>query len=493
MSGTDQVVINTRERASSGDINDLQSLKDRTLLDSWLEAFQRRSYLIGLQPTEISQPIVLGGLELGPSGSDIAIQPGVLLQDSTTLLPVPGALDSDYRWSALRSSVIETNPAPGADTWFLVEAQMSAIVAATATRDIFDTGTGLFVPTLVDKRTERTIATQLLIGTPTDLPLPTGGDFIVIGAVLVPTGGGAIPAANFIDMRPLWTDLDGAVRPVASQGKRQSEIETLGDPGDFTKEVVIAAEAWTLGRRLWFETSQAGILLTANIAIFREPGTNPQTAQTTSFLYLVPIRDGGTTRPILARNLYAHAGLSVFNGNAMLIWTTTSPGADRETNSAPMVLPAPFSLYTVQTGEAVCIGALYNQTGSDDLVSMGPDGVNVTRIHKANAADVLTGLSDSIVPTGGADAITISDLPECAKLVHYRLEWEDNGTGSTDEELLIQPTGGGVGNRFYQFKGNWNVVGQVYFTLPPVTAFEIEFDGAQVPPVATVEVLGWSL
>ena len=33
MSGSDQIVINTRERASSSDINDLQSLKDRTLLD----------------------------------------------------------------------------------------------------------------------------------------------------------------------------------------------------------------------------------------------------------------------------------------------------------------------------------------------------------------------------------------------------------------------------------------------------------------------------
>lgn len=493
MSGSDQIVINTRERASSGDINDLQSLKDRTLLDSWLEAFQRRTYAAGVQPTEVSQPVVLGGLEVGPSGTDIAVQPGVLLQDSLTLIPVPAALDSDYRWSALRSSVIIVNPLPGADTWFLIEAQMSDIVAESVSRDIFDVGTGLFVPTVVTKRTERTIATQLVVGTATDLPLPTGGDFIVIGAVLVPTGGGAIPVANFIDMRPLWADLNGAVRPVASQGKRQSELETLRDPGDFLKEVVISAEAWTLGLRLWFETTEAGILLAANLATFREPTKNPQAAQSISYLYLAPIRDGGATRPLFARNLYAHIPLSVFNGNAMLVWTTTPPGADRETNSVAMLLPPPFGLYTVQAGEAVCIGALYNKSGLDDFVSMGPGGVNETRINHSNAGDLLAALSDQITPTGGADAISIPGLPICAKLVHYRLAWTDNGSGSIDEELFIQPTGGSIANRWYQFKGDWDKVGDVVFSLPPVLAFEIEFDGAQLPPQATVEVVGWSL
>ena len=493
MSGTDQIVINTRERAASGDVNDLQSLKDRTLLDSWLEAFQLRTYAPGVAPGEVSQPVVLGGLEAGPSGTDLVVQRGVLLQDSATLSPVPGALDSQYRWSANRASTVIANPAPGSDTWYLIEAQMTNVVASSTTRDIFNTGTGLFVPTLVDKRTERQISFQLLAGTTTNLPLPTGGDWVVIGAVLVPTGGGAIPAANFIDMRPLADDLAPAVRPAARLGMRSSMISMPPaiEPNDFPKKVVVGAEAFVNGRRLWLDTSETGFEpLGAFLNAFREPGTNPQVGSTLSYLYLAPIQGAGT-RAIFARNAYAHGGISVINGNSLIVISTNAPGADGERNGSTLSLPAPFSNYIVPIGGAVCIGALHTNV-SATLVSMGSGGTNRQLVHFTGSSPI-PGWGDSIAPTGGADAISLPDVPVGAKSIEILISWFRNAAGSQGQVLFIQPVGGSAANRWYTIYGDWDTTASVRVTLPAVTSFEIEFDGTNVPISADVSLVGFGM
>lgn len=494
MSGTDQIVLNTRERASSDDMNNLQALKDRTLLDSWLEQFQRRTYSVGAQPVEVSQPIVLGGLEVAPSGLDIGVSPGVLLQDSTTLVPVPGALDSDYRWSALRAAAVIANPAPGGDTWFLIEAQMSEVVAATATRDIFDTATGLFVPTLVDKRTERTIVLSLVTGTATDIPLPTGGDFVVIGAVLVPTGGGAIPAANFFDMRPLWDDLGPANRPAASQGRRQTEIETANDP-TVAKDIRIAAEAWVEGRRLWFETDENGVNLVSNLATFRDGITNPQVINTLSFLYIAPLDH--TALPagadaMFIRNPYAQGGLPQMNGNTILIWSTTPPSADKMLNGTALDAPPPFDSYTIPVGRAVCIGALHTDS-SGIILPTGSGGVNKQELNSTVTSSFL---EDTIVPTGAGtgDAISIANVPILlAKTIDILVEWTRNGAGSLAGTWFVQPTGGNALNRWWNLIGDFDTSNPgVRLTIPARTAFELGFSGT-APVSATVTLVGWSV
>lgn len=490
MSGTDQIVINTRERASSGDVNDLQSLKDRTLLDSWLETFQRRTYAVGVQPIEVSQPIVLGGLEVVPNGTDIAVQAGVLLQDSTTLTPVPGAFDSDYRWAALRASAIISNPAPGGDTWYLIEAQMDDIVALTTTVDIFDPGTGLFVPTLVDKRTERTIATQLVAGDATNLPIPSGGDWVAIGGVLVPTGGGAIPTANFMDLRPLWTDLGPAVRPTASQGRRQVSIGTLDSPGSTDKDWQIEGEAWIGGRRLWFETDETGLELSATtLGTFQDGATTPTAINTLSYLYLAPLALAGSPTSFV-RNAYAEAGFSNLNGNCLLVWSTNPPGTDRETNSVAIALPAPFDNYLVPIGEAVCIGALHTGTAAGEIIQMGGLGTNFQTVDHGKGTPI-AGWGDSVAPTGGSDAYTITDAPVCAKTLRCLLVWLGVGGGSVREELFVQETG--AGDRWYEFRGSWDGAGQVEFTIPRRTTIDIEFDGVTPPGAAVLYLIGWSL
>ena len=488
MSGTDTIVINTRERASSGDINDLQALKDRSLLDSLREQFQARSYALGVQPTEVSQPVVMGGLEAGPSGTDIAIQAGVLLQDSATLLPIPGSLDSNYRWASLRASSLIANPLPGSDTYYLIEAQMSEVVASTATRDIFNTGTGLFVPTLVDKRTERTIIFQLVAGDSTNFPLPSGGDWVVIGGVLVPTGGAAIPVANFVDMRPLVDDLE-AVRPVAELGRRASHISTPTDP-DLLKSLVIHAEAWTQGRRLWFETDENGVGINAALATFREPGTNPQIGDTLSYLYLAPVQDAAT-RALFARNAYTEGGIANINANGLLVWSTNAPGADGEANGSVLPLPAPFANYTVPIGGAPCIGAVHT-TPSAVIAACGMDGQNFQTVQVTNAA--IAGWSDSFVPTGGgtADAVALADVPVGARNMRIMIQWSRNAAGSQGATCSVQPTSGTALKSWYLLRGDWDTTGMVTIDIPAATAFELAFSGT-APSSVEVFLLGFSL
>ena len=441
MSGTDQIVLNTRERATSNDVNDLQSLKDRTFLDSLLHQFALRTYASGVVPTETGQPVVLGGLEVLPSGTGLSIEAGVLCQESATLTPVPGALDSQYRWAALRAPLVVANPAPGGNTWYLLEVQMDDIVASSLLKDIWDVGLGAFVPTTVDKRTERTLTAQLVAGSITDLPLPSGGDWVAIAGVFVVAGGGAIPAANIMDMRPLADDLGPAVRPAIGSGLRCSSIDTIGAANGI-KTVVVSAEAWVQGRRLWLDTDKTGVGLVAAVSTFGEVGTNPQVGSALGYLYACPLQDAGT-RALFVRNAYAHVPIARMNGNCILVWSTNAPDSDGNLNSTALAMPAPFNNYTCPIGGAVCIGAIQMTTAAV-IAPTGSRGDNFQALQTNLALPV--GMLDAITPTGGgaADAIALANVPVCARTVEILVTWRRDAVGTADAAMDIQPTGGGV-------------------------------------------------
>jgi len=479
MSGSDQIVINTRERASSSDINDLQSLKDRTLLDSWLEQWQTRTYAIGAVPSEAASSVVLGGLESGPSGNDIAVQAGVLLQDSLTLSPAVGALDSSYRWSALRSSSILTNPAPGADTWYLIEAQMSEIVASSASVDIFDTGTGLFVPTLLDKRTERTIDLQLVAGSATDLPVPSGGDWVVIGGVLVPTGGGAIPAGNFLDMRRLASDLGPALAPAAEAGLRR--LYNFTGANTVNNDYTIAAEAFDNinGLRLWFNTDETKLQILAPSLRWIASGENPQTGTKITQVYLA------TYHGYPVRNAYAWDGFANLNQNALLLWSDTTTDASGERNAATMTLPAPFANYTVPVGEAICIAHIAPLT-----IPIAVTGTNFQCVQEDNNTALTTTVA---APGAGATAIT-PPLLSASKAIRYRLEITRDAAGDRSQNILIRDSATSI--VLASFQADYQVNSQFYFTVPGLAGpapFSITTPGTTRPTTYKVQAVGWSL
>lgn len=491
MSGTDQIVYNTRERAVSADYNDLQSLKDRTLLESFLEAFQLRTYALGAQPTEAADPIVLGGLEIAPSGTDIGVSPGILLQDSASLAPTPGPLDSTYRWARNASTTTISNPAPGADTYYLVEAQMTEVVALSTTRDIFDTGTGLFVPTLVTKRTERQISFQLVAGTTTNFPLPTGGDWVVIGGVLVPTGGGAIPAANFVDMRPLWTDLGPAVLPAAEQGRRRCRVQSISGIGS-PNNLLVACEAWAGGRRLWFDTSLVtGIDPVTDIAIWGDTsGTSPTLANTSSTLYLAPLVHTSGTRPLFVRNAYRSAGITDVNGNCLLIWSTQLPSTTtRVENSTTLNPPAPWANYTIPIGSAVSVGSLVTGAAST-LTLVDTEGDN-RMIFRQSPASGVWQTSIAITGSGTFDFVNLfafAARPSTAK--SYEVLFTHVGTGSGSSIVLARDSGSTTS---WAFDLDMTNAASFRATFLITSVPEVAYTTATPPATLRAEIVGWNM
>jgi hypothetical protein len=475
MSGTDQIVFNTRERATSDDVNNLQSLKDRTFLETMRRMFVTQAHSIGAIPTETIANAVVSGLQVTPSGNDLVVTPGVMFQDSATLSPVPGTLDSDYRWARLTANLAITNPLPGSDTWYLVEVQMDDIVALNTLKDIWDTGAGAFIPTGVDKRTERTVVAQLVAGTATDLPVPSGGDWMVVAGVKVPTGGGPIPTANIMDMRRLWTDIGPALRPAAERGLRQLYNFSGGAN---LNSFQIAAEAVddVNGLRLWFNTDENVLAITAAALRWIPSGEAPQAGSQITWYYLA------TYYGYPVRNAYAWDGFTNLNQNALLVWSDTDVTAGGERNSGTMTLPAPFSNYVVPIGEAVCIAH-----GAPAGVAVMTHGVNMQRAEETNPAGPLT--SSGASPAATPITITAPAL-STAKDILYRLEFTRDAAGDRSATITIDDGTFTIAT----FLADYQVNSQFYFTVPGApNNFRITFPGTTRPTAYDVQAVGWSL
>ncbi|NBX24422.1 MAG: hypothetical protein EBR52_10080, partial [Microbacteriaceae bacterium] len=117
MATNDNIVINVRERPLSSDINNAQSLVARTLMN--LARGLGASKFVGVPGLEIPLNSYPAGLIPSPLGADVQIGPGILLQDSATLPPVPTTLDSPFRIGTNLTPTTVTMPSPGVDTFYL--------------------------------------------------------------------------------------------------------------------------------------------------------------------------------------------------------------------------------------------------------------------------------------------------------------------------------------------------------------------------------------
>jgi len=215
----DSVIWTSLERLLSSDLSNAFSMGGRELADM-LQYLNAATVFgtAGAVPTNSPRAVVLNGLELVPSGSNVAVQPGALLQYSTGLSPVPGTYDSPYRTGILRVAQNVTLGSSGSDTFYLVEAQVDVVTTVSANRDIYDPVTQTFTPTLVAVVQESQVTFQTTVGTGT-VPAFSGGDWIPIGVVRRPAGGGSVAATDIIDIRPLWA------------GRLAAANETIPDSG----------------------------------------------------------------------------------------------------------------------------------------------------------------------------------------------------------------------------------------------------------------------
>ena len=341
MSGADNIQITVRERPLSTDINDLQSMQARVL--SELVRYWTRYRVQGVPFTESNRRFA-AGLAVTDSGSDVLVGVGVLGQNSATLVPTPGPLDSSFRLARLDTPVTIPGEAPVSDAWYLLEAQMVQVTATTVSRDVLDGGSGTFVPQNVPKQILRSIQFQLVAGA-ASLPLPTGGDWVPLAGIKWPSGGGA-PLA-IIDLRQL-PDIDSDGTPLAGLIEQQ-RVETVSTTDIASDDVhVIARTRGPSG--VLAGISNGAIDITD--ALYLEPGT---VLSSGSFYYLYLASWSNQ----LIRPQAAQPPLGLFQG--VLVLSATPPVAGTLTPSAAVTLPAPYAAWTV-TSAAVCVGALRRET-----------------------------------------------------------------------------------------------------------------------------------
>lgn len=378
----DSVIFNTRERAVSSDWNDAQALQTRELADAvrWLQQLSWQ------QPTgsanlAIDRQAVLGGLIPSASGSDVVISPGALAQFSSSIVPVPGALDSGERVAYARAAEAVAAPAPGSDTVYLLEAQMVDVVTLTTTRDILDTAAipPVFVPTLVNKRTERRITYRFRAGTATAAPAADSA-WVPIAVVWRLAGGGAVAAADVWDCRPLAGARDGfAVLgsiPTERGGGRvtRRRLETVGTIASSSARLRFDFAAIdNEGERLFARVTDPTGVSIADL---------PQSTLASGSIAYFYLATDNTGRAISNRIAgVAHRG--------MLLVSNVAP-TKQGLNDATITLvhgATPWGLDSVAPGHAICVGAVRFVAGVVNPCTIGEsDAVIVSRALVAYGA-----------------------------------------------------------------------------------------------------------
>lgn len=338
MSGNDNLVMNNLERALSTDVNDLQSIAARVLAEISRYSFRKRES--GVPFIESDRSIAMG-LAVAPAGPDVVVGPGVLMQTSALLPPIPGPFDSTYRLARLDSAATITGPAPAANTWYLVEAQMVPVTTVNAVRDVYNPVTSTFAPALVPKVVVQSIQLQIVPGVGANLPLPSGGDWVPIAGVEWPAGGGA--PLRIVDMRPSPDMTEGGWS--ATPQLREQAIKTASVPGTPSDDIeFVFAAANEYGT---VDGSSNGAIDPTSTD-YLEPGT--VLAGDTWFYLYASSWSIGALKPQSAQ-----PGPATSRG--VVVLSATPPTSYSLIPSAPITLPPPYSAWS-SAATPVCIGAL---------------------------------------------------------------------------------------------------------------------------------------
>jgi hypothetical protein len=267
MASTDNEIINARERPLSSDINDAQALLGRFFADAlqWMTSTNNST-------GSAVRSGVFGGLGVTANGSNVNVSAGMLGQYSAALSPTPGVLDSTFRIGRLGSTQSIAMPSPGTTTYYVIEAQMSSVTTATESRDVLDSGTGIFAATLVPKIVEKQVTFQLVVGTAGGaIPAPTGGDWVPIAVVRRPGGGGSVVQSDIFDVRPFWdgTGENSLNRDRSSIGMFAQVVTTSGTVGVLPVTLGTTQAGYYNGQSVYVQGTIADI----GLARYKEAGS----------------------------------------------------------------------------------------------------------------------------------------------------------------------------------------------------------------------------
>ncbi len=476
MSGMDSVQFNTLERALSSDVNNLESDQQRAILETLRYMLEARTPVAGTFGTRANRNVVVGGLNVTPSGDHVQVQPGLLLQDSGALAPVPGALDSSYRWAWHRAAEVVNMPAPGGTTFYLLEAQMVEVVALAVARDIYNPGLGVFVPAMVDKLLERQLDFQVTAGAGGNYPALTGGDWIPVAGVRRPGGGGAVAASDIDDLRDLWNAISYPQSEATTRVTRSARVLTSHTPGGAASNSLrVLGAAFPSGGQLGIELAYAESAAEDwTTATFVDPTMGAFVADTWYYLYLCP------WQALAPSGFYANA-----NGHrGIVVLTDVAPTLALPLSSAPIDLPAPWGVAQVPTAAASCIGAVRRNSANTGWDWQGWMGGGWHRTE-------LRALASLTPPIIGANTVTTTaKVPLNADAWRIRIAHTVDG-GATALQIDVAPTGVATSLAIWstQVASQDSIEIDVPVALLGATDFDLILTGANAPAVLEVDLV----
>lgn len=435
MSGMDDVVFNTRERPVSVDQTNQGALVHRGILDilQWLLA----PSAWGSLSTTFDTPgyAVLGGLTMTPSGNNVLVNPGALIQYSSTVVPTPGSLDSTTRIGFLRTATAVAAPSPGSDTYYLLTAQMVEVVTATESRDVLDTGTLNFVATLLPKRFERQLQFRFEAGTATNFPLPSDPDWKVIGGVFRPGGGGAVLQSHLYDMRLLYDQKVHYSSAWPGRLDRRSYAAGTFSTDSAYKFARFDADGEVAGQRVWLHSPDATRYeLVPLVPETVDPSNDPTVLGTNNwyYMYLAPFAGVFPVGQHLQwEDNTAGPGVVTLGGNSstrgVLVESSVAPARGSPYNGGSLSLPAPFTAYSPNIGECICLGA-FRRCDAAGFLSAKADGSRVS----LNVRDDLTVDDGEIISSAALTppvtniAVASNKYPLTARRWRIRLNWQSS-------------------------------------------------------------------
>lgn len=230
--GFDRQVLNSRERPLSSDINAAQSQLDRTVREVVKSLFTSR---VGVGSSDLSGLPTSGFIgdafkvrESAVPGLSVVLSKGLGFQylvDPATSVGGVGGVDDLSEFKPL-NLLVDTTIAgiaagDGANPRIdIIEVRMNRALGNPLSRDVLNPGTGVFVPTSVNKTLSftqdgsvsvvsdpaaSTAAVSYKQGIPGAVPVePTvTAGYVKIATLLIPTAAASITKANIIDQRTL--------------------------------------------------------------------------------------------------------------------------------------------------------------------------------------------------------------------------------------------------------------------------------------------------
>jgi hypothetical protein len=288
-----RIVMNTRERGVSNDINRLQDLLGLDLMEMYrgLAGFH-------MNPNgTVSQDrnAVIRGLAAVPGGAGLSVD---VQEGYATIIRSAGpptADDSAYRLLHNRAAqnLVLAAADPVNPRFDLIEATFSDDLVESQNRDIYNPVTGLFAPAAVDKVRKAGCVLTVTTGAAGANPVipafsAAATDRIPIAAVRVPALAAAIVANDILDLRPLFVPAPMTKAHGIIDGfDLAATSTTAGFPG----WTVRPGQAMVDGQLL----RQVGSLILSTTGTI-DPAAFPLTAATWYYAYLFACRDSAGHR-----------------------------------------------------------------------------------------------------------------------------------------------------------------------------------------------------